>query len=172
MKNNFHGIDHIGLTVPDLEEATVFLKEAFNAEVLYDTLKKSDPPRTSTFTKKRLHIPNSMEQRAIRMLALPNGPGIELFEYGGQGQRAAITPSDIGWQHLSLYVDDIDEALKQVEAAGGKRNSDPVKLSGPESGAGNKFVYALTPWGSTIELISYTTPQPYLKEAPRRKWSV
>ncbi|WP_371277305.1 VOC family protein, partial [Streptomyces albidoflavus] len=32
------GIDHIGLTVPDLEGATRFLADALGAEVLYDTL--------------------------------------------------------------------------------------------------------------------------------------
>lgn len=41
MKNNLHGIDHIGLTVPDLDEATDFLIKALDAEVLYDTYKKN-----------------------------------------------------------------------------------------------------------------------------------
>ncbi|WP_392561309.1 VOC family protein [Orbus sturtevantii] len=172
MNNNVHGIDHVGLTVPNLEEATNFLIKALNATVLYDTYKKSEPIRDSDFIRKRLGIRHDMAERAIRMIGLPNGAQIELFEFSGPCQKQPITPADFGWQHVAFYVDDIEEAVTQVENAGGKRNSDPIDLGGIESGIGNKFCYCLTPWGSTIELISYPTPQPYLKESKRRKWPV
>ncbi|MFT8395964.1 VOC family protein [Propionibacterium sp.] len=161
-----HGIDHIGLTVPDIEQATAFLVDALDAEVLYDTLKKSDPPRQGPETAQRLGIPVAMTQRAIRMIRLPNGPGIELFEYEGPDQRGPVVPSDIGWQHIAFYVDDVDAALTKVEAAGGSRTADPRDLAGVESGEGNRFVYVKTPWGSTIELISYPDPQPCLDLRP------
>ena len=38
------GIDHFGITVPDLEAATRFLVEAFDAKPLYDNIKRTDPP--------------------------------------------------------------------------------------------------------------------------------
>ncbi|MGC0364130.1 catechol 2,3-dioxygenase-like lactoylglutathione lyase family enzyme [Rhodococcus sp. 27YEA15] len=170
MTHPVRGIDHIGLTVPDIEAATTFLVDALQATVLYDTYRKVQPPRDSERTHERLGIPDDMAQRAIRMLALPNGPGIELFEYQGPDQRPAAVPSDIGRQHVGIYVDDIDEALARFESAGGRRNSDPQDLQGAEGGAGNRFVYARTPWGSTIELITYPTPQPYRHTAPRAKW--
>lgn len=170
--SNVHGVDHVGLTVPDIDQATRFLADAFGAEVLYDTYSLSQPPRDSSETHQRLGIPDSMAQRAIRMLALPNGPGIELFEYQGPAQHPAAVPSDLGWQHVGFYVDDLDEALARFEAAGGRRNDDPKDLSGEEGGAGNRFVYARTPWGSTVELITYPTPQPYLEHSPRPKWHV
>lgn len=170
--NSLRGIDHIGLTVPNLDEATKFLVEAFDAVVLYDTYTLDQPPRNSEFTHKRLGIADSMAQRAIRTVALPFGPGIELFQYEGPDQREAVTPADIGWQHIAFYVDNMNEALAKVEAAGGKRNSDPVPLSGIEGGDGNYFCYCRTPWGSSIELITYPTPQPYLETAPRAKWHV
>lgn len=172
MNNNVHGIDHIGLTVPNLDDATEFFIKALNATVLYDTYKKSEPIRDSEFTKKRLGIGHDMAERAIRMIGMPNGAQIELFEFSGPNQKMAITPADFGWQHVAFYVDDIDFAIAQVELAGGKRNSDPVELGGIESGIGNKFCYCLTPWGSSIELITYPTPQPYLNDAKRRKWPV
>ncbi len=167
---NVHGIDHIGLTVPDLEQATQFLCNALGAEVIYDTYTLDQPPRNSEFTHRRLGIADSMAQRAIRTLGLPNGPGIELFQYEGPDQREAVTPADVGWQHLAVYVDDIEEALRKVEEFGGKRNSDPVPLSGIEGGEGNFFVYCKTPWGSSLELLTYPTPQPYLKTSHRAKW--
>lgn len=41
---------------------------------------------------------------------------------------------------------------------------------GVESGHGNRFVYVETPWGSTLELITCPTMQPYEAHAPRPKW--
>lgn len=172
MKNNIHGIDHVGVTVPNLEQATDFFVNVFEAIVLYDTLKNDGEGRHDKFTQQRLGILSDMTQMAIRMLALPNGAGLELFEFKGSSQKPAITPADIGWNHIAIYVDDIDQALAKVEAAGGKRNADPIELSGLEAGKGNFFCYVRTPWESTLELISYPSPQPYLDIAPRRKWSV
>lgn len=172
MNNNVHGIDHIGLTVPDLEAATNFFIKALNGAVIYDTYLKSQPARRSAFTQKRLGITNDMAEVAIRMIGFPNGAQIELFEFTGPDQKPPITPADFGWQHVAFYVDDIDLAVKQIESAGGQRNADPIELSGIEAGAGNKFCYCLTPWGSSIELITYPTPQPYLSTSNRRKWPV
>lgn len=169
---NIHGIDHIGVTVPDIEEATTFFVQALDATVLYDTYTKDQPPRDSDFTRKRLGIAKGTIEVAIRMLALTNGPGLELFEFIDPERIGPVTPADFGWQHIALYVDDMTKALQQVESAGGKRNADPVELSGLEAGEGNQFCYCKTPWGSSLELISYPTPQPYLKIAPRRKWQV
>ncbi|WP_313376688.1 VOC family protein [Chishuiella sp.] len=172
MKNNLHGIDHIGITVPDIDKATEFFVKGLDAVVLYDTYTKDQPPRDSDFTRKRLGIEDETAELAIRMLALPNGPGLELFEFYNQHQNGPITPADIGFQHLAIYVDDMNEALQKVEAAGAKRNSDPVALNGLEEGKGNVFCYCKTPWGSSLELISYPTKQPYTKFSPREKWKV
>ena len=38
------GIDHFGMTVPDLEVATRFFEQAFDAKVLYDNITRADPP--------------------------------------------------------------------------------------------------------------------------------
>lgn len=172
MTNNIHGIDHVGITVPDIDKATEFFVKALDAIVLYDTFTKDQPPRDSEFTRKRLGIESGTAEVAIRMLALPNGPGLELFEFYDPHQKGPVSPADLGWQHVAFYVEDMQKALVQVEAAGGKRNADPVALSGLEAGEGNYFCYCKTPWGSSIELISYPTPQPYIKVAPRKKWQV
>lgn len=39
------GIQHIGVTVPDLDEATRFLAEGLGAKVAYDGLSPDDDPR-------------------------------------------------------------------------------------------------------------------------------
>ncbi len=127
-------IDHVGVTVPDIDAATAFFAAAFDAVVLYDVRRTTDVPNGTPEAHRYLGIPDTMAQGAIRMLALPEGPGLELFEYRGPDQRAAAHPSDLGWQHLALYVDDLDEALLRLEAAGAVRNSDPRPLRGEEAG--------------------------------------
>lgn len=166
------GVDHIGLTVPDIDRATDFFVRGLDAVVLYDRFLRSEPVRGGADVQRRLGIPRTMAQGALRMLAMPNGPGLELFEYHGRGQRRAARASDIGWQHVGFYVDDLDRALHQVEAAGARRYADPRDLGGNESGAGNRFVYVGTPWGSTLELLSYPTLQQAEIGAPRPKWRV
>ncbi|WP_267421536.1 MULTISPECIES: VOC family protein [unclassified Curtobacterium] len=164
-------IDHVGVTVPCIDAATMFFMAALDAVVLYDIRLRDEAPNGTPEAHRYLGMPSSMAQGAIRMLALPEGPGLELFEYLGPDQRDPAHPSDLGWQHLAVYADDLDATLAKVEAAGGRRNSDPRDLRGPEAGAGNRFVYTRTPWGSTLEIVSYPTPQPYLAHAPRPKWA-
>jgi catechol 2,3-dioxygenase-like lactoylglutathione lyase family enzyme len=164
------GIDHIGVTVPDIDAATAFFTRALGAQVLYDTLRAEDGPRSGAAMEHKLGVPKGTEQRAIRMLTLPSGPGLELFAFGGPRQREPALPCDLGWQHLAVYVDDMDGALARVEEAGGQVLSDPSPLPGPEAGERNRMAYARTPWGSTIELITYPDPQPYEEHTSRRRW--
>lgn len=163
-------IDHVGATVPDIDAATEFFVAAFDAVVLYDNRRRGEALNGSPEAHRYLGISSSMAQGRMRMLALPDGPGLELFEYQGRKQRPAVTPADLGWQHLAFRVDDLDAALERVERAGARRNSDPRDQKGEEAGEGNRFVYTTTPWGSTLELLSYRTEQPYLRYAPRAKW--
>ena len=48
--------------------------------------------------------------------------------------------------------------------------SGPNPLPGPEAGEGNRFIYARTPWGLTVELISYPAPMSYTERSDARRW--
>ncbi|MBT2885683.1 glyoxalase, partial [Streptomyces sp. McG5] len=41
---------------------------------------------------------------------------------------------------------------------------------GAEAGPANRFAYLRTPWGSTLELVTYPDPQPYEEKTARRRW--
>ncbi|MGP2439364.1 VOC family protein [Streptomyces sp. JW3] len=164
------GIDHVGVTVPDIPTASDFFVRALGAEVLYDTLRREDGPNGGGELEQRLGVPPGTRQRAVRMLALPAGPGLELFEFDGPRQRDPALPRDLGWQHLAVYVDDLERAVAAVERAGGRALSGPHPLPGPEAGPRNRMVYTRTPWGSTLELITYPDPQPYQHHTARRRY--
>lgn len=73
-------------------------------------------------------------------------------------------------QHICLYVDDIDAAATRLAAAGGTLLSEPGDLPGGDAGPGNRYVYTRTPWGSTIELVTYPSPQAYQTKTELRRW--
>ncbi|WP_260871000.1 hypothetical protein [Paenibacillus xylanexedens] len=56
MKRTTRGIDHIGVTVPDIEEATVFFKKAFDAKIAYDNKKLEDEPLAGPNVEKTLGL--------------------------------------------------------------------------------------------------------------------
>lgn len=64
-------IEHIGITVPDLEQATVFFAEAFESG---------------------LGVPEGATIGAIRMLRLGEGPDLELVTYPSLQAYKAGTP--------------------------------------------------------------------------------
>jgi catechol 2,3-dioxygenase-like lactoylglutathione lyase family enzyme len=160
-------IEHIGITVPDLEQATDFFMDAFGAEKIYDML---DEPLAGSAVEIGLGIPQGARIEAIRMLRLGEGPNLELFTYSGTAQREPVVPSDYGLQHFCVYVDDIDEAATRLEKAGGQLLSAPGDLPGGDAGEGNRYLYARTPWGGTVELVTYPSPQAYESHTSLRRW--
>ena len=148
------GVDHIGITVPDMEQATDFFVDVLGCELLYER----EPPRDDA-PRDRLGVPAGSRIQAVRFLRCANGANIELFEFYSPDQREEFPrPSDVGIQHLAVYVDDLDAAAEHLDRHGINLLSGPNPLPGPEAGEGNRFIYARTPWELTLELISYPSP--------------
>ena len=172
MASLVRGVEHVGVTVPDIEEASRFFVEAFGAEILYDLLptEGTEAGSSSGGEQARLGTRASARWRRSRLLHLGEAPSIELFEYDDSEQTAPQTASDLGVTHFALYVDDIDAVREAILEAGGTPFEGPTLLPGLESGDGNKWLYALAPWGGIIELVTYPSPQPYESETHLRRW--
>jgi len=165
------GMDHIGITVADIDAATRFFIDAFGAKVLYDSLPLEGEDNKGEHNDRVLHLIPGTVVKAVRMLQLQHGPGVELFQMEGPQQREPVRPCDYGLQHFAVQVDDIDEAVKRFEQAGGKMFTAPQPLTFPaEKGEGNCFCYGQTPWGSVIELISTPSPLPYRQHSDLERW--
>lgn len=149
------GIDHVGLTVPDLESATRFLEQALGAIALYDALALDAPPMGGAEAEMQLGLPGGAKVVHMRLLRLGEGPSLELFQFADAPQRAAVALPDFGLQHFAVYVDDIGAAAARFEAAGGELLSSPNPLVGAEAAPRNRWLYGRAPWGSLIELITY-----------------
>ncbi len=167
------GMDHVGITVPDIEAATRFFEAAFGAEIIYDSKTPADAPESGPQTEQMLNLFPGTKVLAVRMMRLRYGPGLELFQMEGPEQREPVRPSDYGIQHFAVYVDDIKAAVSQFEAAGGTMFTQPKEIMFKlEQGDGNLFCYGATPWGSVIELITYPYPMPYEETTPLRRWKL
>jgi catechol 2,3-dioxygenase-like lactoylglutathione lyase family enzyme len=168
---SIRGIDHVGITVPDIEVATTFFEEAFGAKIISHFYKADEPPLGSPQFEKDMNLAAGTLLVATRMLKLGVGPDIELFELRAPAQRPPARPSDFGLQHLAIYTDDIAAASQRFEAAGGKMLSEPKPLLFPPvAGEGNLYCYGQAPWGTMIELITYPGKAAYEDTTDLRFW--
>ncbi|SJM63881.1 VOC family protein [Gulosibacter sp. 10] len=163
---SLHGTDHIGFTVPDLDEAEEFLVEILGAEHVY-TLggKRAD----DDWMERQLGVHPRSTIREVRFYRLANGSNYELFEYeAADGQAAQPRNSDIGGHHLALYVDDMDAAVDYLRARGVEVMGEPVASA--QAAAGQRWVYFRAPWGMQFELVSYPEGKAYERDAETVLW--
>lgn len=146
------GINHIGMTVPDLDQASAFLKQALGARWAYDGLTRDDPPREGPEVERQLGLPKGARIIRQRMLRIGNGPGLEIFEIESPTHQPAAGLHDYGLNHIAVYVDDMQGSVRRMAAAGGRLLSEVHGNSRHEDTPGNGSVYAITPWGGLIEL--------------------
>ncbi|HET8812185.1 MAG TPA: VOC family protein [Gaiella sp.] len=164
-------IDHVGVTVPDIEEAARFFAEALGAEPLYE-MTPSKPATDDNLRLEQAQLgtrPGTRWRRAL-MMRLGDGPCIELFDYEDPDRRPAVTATDLGVQHFAIYVDDIDAVKDRMVAAGATALEGPSPLNGPEAGEGNQWLYVQAPWGGLIELVTYPSSQPWEQTTSLRRW--
>lgn len=70
-KKLFRGIDHIGMTVPDVDEASGFLVKAFDAEILYDVQPENAEPMAGKEPEQQLGIPKGAKIVHMRLVQTP-----------------------------------------------------------------------------------------------------
>jgi catechol 2,3-dioxygenase-like lactoylglutathione lyase family enzyme len=148
----FAGIEHVGLTVPDIEAATAFFHDLLGTETLYDVGPFESP---DDWMASHLAVHPRARIEKIRVLRCGHGPVLELFQFSAPDQ-ASRTPrnSDPGGWHIALYVEDMDAAVTALKTHAVTIQSGPVVMTeGPS--AGLTWLYFQTPWGQQLELVSY-----------------
>jgi catechol 2,3-dioxygenase-like lactoylglutathione lyase family enzyme len=162
------GTDHVGFTVPDIEQATRFFVDVIGCDVVFEI-----GPFVSDDDWMQVHL--GVHPRAViktlRMLRCRNGPAFEMFEYALDG--ASATPpanSDVGAAHLGFMVEDMAAAVAHLRAQGVTVQGEPTTMTeGPS--AGLTWVYFLAPWGMQLELVSYPAGMAVTRERPGALWS-
>jgi catechol 2,3-dioxygenase-like lactoylglutathione lyase family enzyme len=146
------GIEHIGLTVPDIDAATLFFVDVIGAEILYDIGPFESP---DDWMAAHLAVHPRSRINKLRMLRVVNGPALELFEFTAPDQNTAMPKnSDYGGFHLAFYVEDMEAALVALKAHAVEIQSGPVLMTEGAS-TGLAWLYFKAPWGQQLELVSY-----------------
>lgn len=98
-------------------------------------------------------VPNA-RLRGVHLL-LPgyddDGPTLEIFSYDQLIERGLPRANECGFGHIAFAVDDVDEALREVVAAGGGAVGEVATAE--VKGVGLiRLVYARDPEGNIVEL--------------------
>ncbi|MET8829165.1 VOC family protein [Streptomyces sp. NPDC004610] len=145
------GLDHIGLTVPDLDQAHTFFVDVLGCAYLYELGPYQD---TGHWMSEHLDVDDRAVMRRLRFYRLGGRAVFEVFEYEAPDQRpTGPRNSDIGGHHVALYVEDLDAAVADLRRRGLRVLGEPTVSRGPSEG--QRWVYFLAPWGMQCELVSY-----------------
>ena len=163
------GVNHIGITVPDMTQA-----EAFFTDVLACQKATAFGPfrdDTGSFMQDLLDVDPRAVVEQITLMRCGFGSNIELFKYTAPDQKTVTARnSDIGGHHIAFYVDDIDAAAAYLKDKGIRTLMGPLPVSeGPA--AGQTILYFFAPWGLQLEAISFPQGMAYEKDGGPVLWS-
>jgi len=149
------GIDHVGLTVADLDRAMDFWCGRLGLRLL-GRVTEAGPDIASLIGERSVELD-------IADLDSGDGRIIELIQYiSPPGQPVQARTSDPGSAHIALRVDDIDAALERIQGSQGRQISHrPVLLHDP-GGAwdGVTCCYIADPDGNILELVQRPAEPP------------
>ena len=163
------GVDHTALTVPSMDQAIEFFEDVLGCEHIYTAGPFNDPEGDWMTTNLAVHPRASLTLAMIRCGPTHN---IELFEYDAPDE--VETPpknSDVGGSHIAFYVEDMDAAVSYLREHDVEMLGEPTPVAGQPNG-GEVFLYFLSPWGSSMEVVSYNDGMEYEATTSKRLYSV
>jgi catechol 2,3-dioxygenase-like lactoylglutathione lyase family enzyme len=139
-------LHHTGLTVSDLQRSLRFWRDALGMEMLFEQ-EKMGGYLEAIVGEPGAHV------RMAHLAFGGEGTRIELFEYVAPRAGQHIQrPADLGFSHVCVACDDLDDRLARLVAAGGTAFSKPVEI---DTGVnrGGRGVYVRDPDGHVVELF-------------------
>lgn len=142
------GMDHVGFTVPDIEQAHDFFVGLLGCEHVGSVaVQRWD----DDWLRDHMNVGPGAEITAIRTYRSPAGSGFEVFEYAKARQRREQPRNDdVGGHHLAFRVADMGSAVAFLREQG------ITVLADPSAAGEGSWVYFLSPWGMQLELVSAT----------------
>ena len=141
-------IDHVGITVSDLDRALGFYRDLLGLHVLAD----------STVSEPEVADLLRLDSVQIRIADLDSGDGriVELIQYlQPEGTRIDFNSADPATAHIAFTVDDLDSVRRRLIDAGATIVSRrPITISEPGgSFDGAICLYVRDPDGAILELV-------------------
>ena len=163
------GMDHVGLTVPDIDEAVAWFEEVMGCSAPLTFGPFGDP--TGTFMQDLLGVHPRAVIEEIALVRCGDGPSVELFQYSSPDQDTSFRKnSDLGGKHVAFYARKIEKAVASMQARGVEKLLGPLPVTdGPA--AGQAINYFRPPFGTYVELISYPDGMAYEETAETTLWN-
>ena len=159
-------VDHLGVTVPDLQQAIGFFTKVLGAEFLF-SFQEGPGTTNPADLNKAFGVPADSK---LQIATLRLGPtlNIELMEYETPDQRKVMPRnSDFDAPHIAFFVSDMDAAAGYLVEHGCKLFSGPlVSEGGPKAGQAIRYFQA--PWGMFLEILSRPEHMPYERHTTSR----
>ncbi len=165
------GMEHVGITVPDINQACDFFANILGAEVLFTAA--TDFKGEGDWMHEHLNVHPRSEIKEFRYVRLGNGTNLEVFQFTAPDQNTdgPLKNSDIGGHHMAFYVDDMTAAIQFLKDNDVKVLGEPTSYTdGPNLGL--TWCYFMAPWGLQLEIVSApkaTTFDNDAKAAGRRR---
>ena len=155
------GVDHIGFTVPDLDQAHRFLIDVIGCEYMYSL--GPFHHHDTDWMREHLNVDTRTVMQQLHFYRCGGRAILEVFQYSAPQQGKSVPGnSDVGGHHVALYVDDLDAAVAYLRECGVTLLGAPTASTGPS--AGQRWVYFLAPWGMQWELVSYPDGKAFDRE--------
>lgn len=163
LAQSVRGIEHIGITVPSLDEASSYFVSAFGCEEAIRVGPLLDPNGNWMETTLGTHPRAELN---IAVLACGNSSNIELFEFESPTQNANVPKrDDLGAASIGFYTDDLEGSIEAIRQAGGSILGEITSI-GDGPFAGRDFIYSTTPWGQLVFLANDGNGIAYSRENP------
>jgi glyoxylase I family protein len=160
------GTDHIGITVPDLNEAEQFFVDVLGAQRVYVLGEKR---ADDDWMQVHIGVDPRTVIREIRFYRLGSGSNFEVFEYqAADGQAPYPSNSDIGGHHVAIYVENLAVAIDYLHDKGIETMGEPT--ASRQGAEGQHWVYFRSPWGMQFELVSFPSGKAYESGSPVKLW--
>lgn len=156
----FRHVDHVSMTVADVDAVADFYVKAFGAQVAYrmgpfDAAEMPPMDDGRDWTAAHVDVPGA--KLKIVMLKLASNLMIELFQYDKPENARRDPPRncDIGGHHLAFRVDNLEQAIAYLERHGCRPLAGPIVMDqGPTVGC--RAQYLVDPFGNYMELMEYS----------------
>lgn len=146
-------LGHLGVTVPDIDAAVGWYREAFGWELIAGPFDVDTGDRAVAAQLRDVFAVEEVAFRQAHLIA-PPGIALELFEFReprGRG-REGFEFDRAGIFHLCVVDPEIEALVARIEAAGGRRRT---AIHAIFPGEPFRFCYCEDPFGLAIEIATH-----------------
>jgi catechol-2,3-dioxygenase len=154
MGTNHKAINHIGLSVPDLERAVDWYQTVLGFKVLMGPYEVTLTDSYASRMLKNFFGPELKKLRMVHM-SMGNDIGLEMFEFiepQSKPPKKRFNYTTPGFYHICVTDTNIESLVNKILEHGGTQISQIWEIF---KGSGLKAVYCQDPFGNVIEVFSH-----------------